>query len=70
MNDAQRRRSDRAQPVTQLRCGARGAGIASQRIDIGAWRVTIWHHDTAQDPSRQSFWRSPGLYARRLARSR
>jgi len=70
MNYGKRRANDQIGPVTPVTCGSAVANIACQRIELGGWRVLDWRDHGATDPSQRSFWRTPGLYARRLARSR
>lgn len=70
MNHAKRTALEQTRPHTRLACGSAVARVVCQRIELGGWRVTIWQDDPVTDTSRQSFWRTPGLYTRRLARSR
>ncbi len=70
MNHAKRNGYDHTGPVTPVSCGSAVANIACQRIEFDGWRILVWQDIAATDSSRQSFWRSPGLYARRLARNR
>jgi len=70
MNYGKRRANDQIGPVTPVTCGSAVASTACQRIELGGWRVLIWQDTAVTDPAQQSFWRTPGLYARRLARNR
>jgi hypothetical protein len=69
MNDGNRR--NQHETPTRLQASSAAAdGGQPLRIDLGQWRFTFWHDDRAPAEVRGSFWQSPGLYARRLARKR